>query len=232
VNADALEDAMEEPPVRAQPATRDPSTLAAATTHLRGADPVLARIVTAVGTPALRHEPDYFVALVWSIMGQQISVTAATAIRTRLAGYFDPERPLSPSGLLALSGDELRAAGLSRAKAISVVDLATKVVSGAVDLATLDQLPDEAVIERLIQVKGIGRWTAEMFLIFSLGRPDVLPVDDLGFRSAVRRHYGHTALPTAAELRALAEPWRPYRSFATWYLWRSGGVEPMAVIEP
>ena len=155
---------MQEPPIRALPPTRDPSTLAAAMAHLQAADAVLARIVAAVGTPALRHEPDYFIALVWSIMGQQISVTAATAIRTRLAAYFTAERPLAPAGLLALSGDDLRAAGLSRAKAISVVDLATKVVSGTVDLATIDQLPDEAVIERLIQVKGIGRWTAEMFL--------------------------------------------------------------------
>jgi DNA-3-methyladenine glycosylase II len=217
---------MAETTLRAQTPTRDPATLAAAMAHLRAADPVLARIVAAVGTPALRHEPDYFVALVWSIMGQQISVTAATAIRTRLAAYFSPERPLSPAGLLALSGDDLRAAGLSRAKAAAVTDLATKAASGAVDLATLDQLSDEAVIERLIQVRGIGRWTAEMFLIFSLGRPDVLPVDDLGFRSAVRRHYGHADLPKAADLRALAEPWRPYRSFATWYLWRSGGIEP------
>ena len=157
---------MEELSIRAHPATRDPSTLAAAMAHLRGADPVLARLVAAVGSPALRHEPDYFVALVWSIMGQQISVTAATAIRTRLAAHFTAERPLSPAGLLALSADDLRAAGLSRAKAAYVADLATKVVSGAVDLATLDQLPDEVVIERLVQVKGIGRWTAEMFLMF------------------------------------------------------------------
>lgn len=208
------------------PATRDPAVQAAAVAHLRAADPVLARIVTAVGPPALRHEPHLFTALVSAILGQQISVSAASAIRARLAARRGPDQPLTPTALLALTHDDLRAIGLSRAKAAYVTDLAAKVASGAVDLTTIDQLPEEAAIAELTQIKGVGRWTAEMFLIFSLGRPDVLPVDDLGFRSAVRRQYGLPDLPRAAELRALAEPWRPYRSFGTWYLWRSGSVEP------
>ncbi len=209
------------------PATRDPAVQAAAVAHLRAADPVLARLVAAIGPPNVRHEPHLFTALVSAIVGQQISVSAASAIRARLAARLGPDQPLTPEALLALTHDDLRAIGLSRAKEAYVTDLAAKVASGAVDLVTIDQLADDDVIAELTRVKGIGRWTAEMFLIFSLGRPDVLPVDDLGFRAGVRRHYGHAALPRAAELRALAEPWRPYRSFATWYLWRSGSVEPL-----
>ncbi len=208
------------------PATRDPAVLAAAVAHLRAADPVLARLAAAVGPPAVRHEPDYFVALVGAIVGQQLSVRAASAIRARLAAALAGGGALTPAALLAAGVETLRELGLSRAKAVYVTDLATHVASGALDLASLDRLPDEAVIARLTQVKGIGRWTAEMFLIFSLGRPDVLPVDDLGFRAAVRRHYGLPAPPPAAVLRALAEPWRPYRTFGTWYLWRSRSLDP------
>ncbi|HEY7066868.1 MAG TPA: DNA-3-methyladenine glycosylase [Chloroflexota bacterium] len=210
------------------PATLDPAVQAAALAHLRAADAVLARLITAVGPTAVRHEPDYFAALVSAMLGQQISVAAASAIRGRLAARVGPDQPLTPAALLALSHDDLRAIGFSRAKELYLTDLAAKVASGGVDLADVDQLPDEAVIAMLTQIKGIGRWTAEMFLIFSLGRPDVLPVDDQGFRSRVRRHYGLAALPKAAELRALAEPWRPYRTFGTWYLWRSGAVEPLS----
>ncbi len=217
---------MQQPTSPRLPPTQDPAYHAAAMAHLRAADPVMARLVDAVGPTALRYEPDYFVALVSAILGQQISVRAASAIRARLTARCGPEGRYSPEALLALTDDDLRASGLSRAKAAYVADLAAKVASGVVDLATIDELPDEAVIERLTQIKGIGRWTAEMFLMFSLGRPDVLPVDDLGFRAAVRRHYGHAALPRAAALRALAEPWRPYRTFATWYLWRSGSIDP------
>jgi DNA-3-methyladenine glycosylase II len=215
---------------RKEPATRDPAVMAAATRHLRRADPVLARLIAAIGPPAIRHEPNYFAALVGAILGQQISVSAANAIRGRLAARFGPESPLSAEGLLGIPYDELRTIGLSHAKAVYVADLAAQVASGNVDLATIEQLPDEAAIAHLVRVKGIGRWTAEMFLIFSLGRPDVLPVDDLGFRAGVRRHYGLDALPTAAALRTLAEPWQPYRTFATWYLWRSNSVDPSVAV--
>jgi DNA-3-methyladenine glycosylase II len=174
----------------------------------------------------VRHEPNYFAALVSAILGQQISVAAASAIRARLAARVGAERPLSPEALLALSYEDLRAVGLSHAKAVYVADLAGQVASGAVDLARIDALPDEAAIAELTRVKGIGRWTAEMFLMFSLGRPDVLPVDDLGFRAAAQRQYGLAERPTAVALRALAEPWRPYRTFGTWYLWRSNSLDP------
>lgn len=208
------------------PATRDPAVLAAAVAHLRAADPVLARLVAAVGPPAVRHEPDSFVALVGAIVGQQLSVRAASAIRARLAAALAAGGALTPAALLAAGMETLRRLGLSRAKALYVTDLAGRVATGALDLATIDRLPDEAVIARLTQVKGVGRWTAEMFLIFSLGRPDVLPVDDLGLRAAVRRQYDLPALPPAAALRALAESWRPYRTFGTWYLWRSLSLDP------
>src|SRR5215211_5321686 len=149
------------------PATRDPAVQAAAMAHLRAADPVLARLIAAVGPPDPRHEPHLFTALVSAILGQQISVSAASAIRARLAARVGPDQPLSPEALLALTHDDLRAVGLSRAKELYVTDLAAKVASGAVDLATLDQLPVEAAIAELTRIKGIGRWTAEMFLIFS-----------------------------------------------------------------
>jgi DNA-3-methyladenine glycosylase II len=213
-------------PARALPATQDPTQQAAAVAHLQAVDPVLARIIAAVGPPNIRYDPNYFAGLVGAIMGHQISVAAASAIRARLAARFTAERPLSPEGLLALAEDDLRAIGLSRAKMVYVADLATKVASRVVDLATIGQLPDEAVIEQLTRVKGIGRWSAEMFLIFSLGRPDVLPVDDLAIRSAARRQYDLPVLPRAVELHALAEPWRPYRTFGSWYLWRSRGGDP------
>jgi 3-methyladenine DNA glycosylase/8-oxoguanine DNA glycosylase len=194
--------------------------------HLRAVDPVMARIIAAVGPPTIRHDPNYFTGLVGAILGHQISVAAASAIRARLAARFSPERPLTPERLLALSEADLRAIGLSRAKMVYVADLATKVTSGAVDLAHVDDLPDEAVIAQLTQVRGIGRWSAEMFLIFNLGRPDVLPVDDLAVRSAAVRQYALPDMPRAAELRTLAEPWRPYRTFGSWYLWRSRGGDP------
>src|ERR671932_352755 len=161
---------MQQPKSPRLPPTQDPAYHAAAMAHLRAADPVLEGLIEAVGPPALRYEPDYFVAPVSAILGQQISVSAATAIVPRLAARCGPEGRYSPQALLALAHDDLRASGLSRAKPNYVADLAGKVASGAVDLATIDELPDEAVIERLTRIKGIGRWTAEMFLIFSLGR--------------------------------------------------------------
>jgi DNA-3-methyladenine glycosylase II len=213
------------------PPTRDPAQQAAAVAHLCAADPVLARLIARVGPPAIRHEPDHFAALVGTIVGQQISVRAAASVRARLAACLHPA-PLTPTGVLALGEPGLRACGLSQAKARYVLDLAARVRSGQLDLAALHELDDEGVIRQLTAVKGIGRWSAEMLLIFGLGRPDVLPVDDLGFRAAVRREYGLQALPQAAALRALAEPWRPWRTFATWYLWRSAAQDPTVAIPP
>jgi DNA-3-methyladenine glycosylase II len=137
----------------------------------------------------------------------------------RLLGLFDDGQAVQAAALADVPFEQLRAVGLSAAKARYMHDLAEKVADGTVDLAALPHLSDEEVIATLCQVKGIGRWTAEMFLIFSLGRLDVLAVDDLGLRAGIQRAYGLDQLPRAAEIRALAEPWQPYRTIATLYFW-------------
>jgi DNA-3-methyladenine glycosylase II len=190
--------------------------------HLARRDPVLKRLIAAVGPCRLAPNPDAFALLVRSIISQQISTKAALSIYTRLEQTLAPEA-VGPARILSLSDEKLRAAGLSAAKARSLRDLAEKVHTGVVPLEELPELPDEEVIARLIPVRGIGRWTAEMFLIFCLGRLDVLPVDDLGLRVGMQRQYGFTEPLEKAQLRELAEPWRPYRTIATWYLWRSLG---------
>jgi DNA-3-methyladenine glycosylase II len=195
--------------------------------HLAQRDPVLKRLIAAVGPCTMRSEPDGFTALAYSIISQQISTKAAASIRGRLLQTLG-DGGLRPANLLARSDEELRAAGLSASKTKSLRDLAEKVRSGAVPLKRLPKMPDEEVIEALLPVRGIGRWTAQMFLIFSLGRPDVLPVDDLGLRAGVQQVYGMSELPDRAALTALGEPWRPYRSVATWYFWRSRGFVPQS----
>ena len=136
----------------------------------------------------------------------------------------DEERWFAPEQLLAVSEEQLRAAGLSRQKTAYVRDLAGKFASGQLSEDEFAHLENEEVIRRVTSVKGIGRWTAEMFLIFSLGRPDVLPVDDLGVRRGIQITYGLADLPKPDEMRRIADPWRPYRSVGTWYMWRSLGV--------
>jgi DNA-3-methyladenine glycosylase II len=195
--------------------------------HLARRDPVLKRLIAQVGPCTLMVNPDHFAALTRSIVAQQISTRAAAAILARLEQTLSPHR-IVPRAILAASDDILRAAGLSSAKLRALRDLAEKVDSGSVPLRRLHRLPDEEVIEQLIPVRGIGRWTAEMFLIFSLGRLDVLPVDDLGLRAGVRDQYGMDGLPNKHDLTTLAEPWKPYRSIATWYFWRSRGFVPQS----
>jgi DNA-3-methyladenine glycosylase II len=156
-----------------------------------------------------------------SIVGQQLSVRAARAIYGRLLDLFDSVAP-TPEQILGHDAEELRAAcGLSRAKVAFLRSLAEHVLSGDLELERLDALPDDEVVAELVAVKGIGEWSAHMFLIFQLGRPDVLPVGDLGVRRAVERAYRLEDLPSAAELTTLAEPWRPHRSTAALLLWHS-----------
>jgi DNA-3-methyladenine glycosylase II len=195
--------------------------------HLARRDPVLKRLIGQVGPCTLRHNPDGFAVLVRSIIAQQISTKAALAIGGRLLQALG-RRGLRPAAILAASDQTLQAAGLSTAKRLALRDLATKVASKEVPLARLHQMADEEVIECLVPVRGIGRWTAEMFLIFSLGRLDVLPLADHGLRAGVRRHYELEELPARRELMALAEPWRPYRSVATWFFWKSFGFVPQS----
>jgi DNA-3-methyladenine glycosylase II len=201
--------------------------MAAARRHLSRRDPVLKRLIAVIGRCTLWHNPDGFATLARSIISQQISSRAAQSISARLEQVLAPAG-LTPSGILAATDEGLRSAGLSAAKARSLRDLSDKVHTGAVPLGRLHALTDEEVIACLLPVRGIGRWTAQMFLVFSLGRLDVLPVDDLGLRVGAQRQYGLPDLPGRAELLKLGEPWRPYRTVATWYLWRSLGSVPQS----
>lgn len=188
--------------------------------HLQRSDEVLRPVIKSVGPCTLKPYRDLFGALASSIISQQISRKAADSIKAKLiAGPCKGK--LSPEAILAASEEELRAAGLSTSKRLSLVDLATHVESGALPLTKLRRLPDDEVITKLVPVRGIGVWTAQMFLMFSLGRPDVLPVDDYGLKSAIKKLYGHDDLPKKEAIQTLAEPWKPFRSIATWYLWRS-----------
>lgn len=199
--------------------------------HLHAADPVLGGVIDAVlasgVAPRTRiRPPDHYGALVRSICGQQLSVRAAAAIYERVCLRFGGSTP-SPEQVLADDPEALRtAAGLSRAKVASLRSLAEHVRSGSLELDRLDLLDDAAVEGELVAVRGIGTWTAHMFLIFHLERPDVLAWGDLGVRTAVQRAYGPNGLPGRAELELLAEPWRPWRSVACRYLWRSLDATP------
>lgn len=200
------------------------------TEALRASDEKLAQIIESVGEPGLSFEPNAWRALSGAIMGQQISIHAARAIRARFAalGAAQGEElgyPL-PSQVLEADEDTLRACGLSRGKVLSLRDLAAHIEDGRVDAQRFEAMDDEAIIAALIPVRGIGRWTAEMFLMFSLGRPDVWAVDDLGLRVAVARLYDLEARPDAKAMREIAAPWKPWRSLASWYLWRWLDIAP------
>ena len=173
-----------------------------------------------VGAFDLKLERNRFWMLVRSIISQQVSTAAAQAIGGRVQGLLKPGA-VSAERLLLLSDTQLRGAGLSAAKASYVLDLSDAIVSGRVALRQIARRPDEEIIAELTQVKGIGRWTAQMFLIFSLGRLDVLPHDDLGVRAAIRNLYGLAELPDKQTSERIAESWRPYASVASWYCWRS-----------
>jgi len=193
-----------------------------AAAHLSAADPVLARVIQRVGRCTLAPRRDYFVALCKAIFAQQLSTAVATVLFGRFRGLFPAGRPTPPKVLAALNGkgDALRRCGLSRQKAAYLCDLAGHFADGRIPTRKLSRMTDDQVIASLVAVKGIGRWTAEMFLMFVLNRPDVLPVDDLGLREGVRELYGLDQRPTAAEVTEMAERWRPYRTVATWYVWR------------
>lgn len=197
-----------------------PEDVGRARRHLRAADPVMRGMIDAVGPFTLRLHRDRFGLLVRSIISQQISTSAARSIRARLQELAGPNG-LTAANLVRFNGDRLRSAGLSPQKAAYVSDLARKVNDGTVNLRQIGRLSDDRVIEQLTQVKGIGRWTAQMFLIFSLGRPDVFPHDDLGVRTAIRNQYGLDDLPNKETSLSIAEPWRPYASVASWYCWRT-----------
>ena len=191
----------------------------------------MAGLITSFGGPLpaeSRERPsDVYAALLRAIAGQQLSVRAAEAIYRRLLERFGGRTP-TPEEILADDPDALRtAAGLSHAKTSALRSLAEHVLAGELQLARLEELPDEQVTRELVAVKGIGEWTAQMFLIFTLARPDVLPVGDLGIKHAFRRAYGLDEIPSKDAMIELAEPWRPYRTRGSEYLWRSLATSPI-----
>lgn len=195
--------------------------LQAALDHLTAADPVMARLINERGPLQLTPTDEYFFTLLDAIASQQLSSKAAATIVGRIRALLPEGEPPAPDAILALPDEALRQAGLSWKKVSYVKDLSQRVHSGELDLAHIAQMDDEEIIKALVAVKGIGRWTAEMFLIFSLARPDVLAVDDYGIQVAMKRLYNLDDLPKPAIMREIAEAWKPYRSYASLYLWRS-----------
>jgi DNA-3-methyladenine glycosylase II len=204
-----------------------PQDYAKARRLLMRRDPVLGALIREHGACGLAaaQRADHFSAIVRAITGQQLSTKAAATIYGRLAALM-PDGCPTPASLAAITDDQLRAVGMSRQKGSYFRDLCEKVTSGALPLDSLEAMTDDEVIAAMTQVKGIGRWSAEMFLMFRLHRPDVLPVGDLGIVNAVQRVYRLRKKPTPDRLRKIGEAWRPYRSVACWYLWRSLDNEP------
>ena len=192
--------------------------------HLREADPVMRAIIDQVGAYRIQFRDPDFETLVKSIVYQQLSGRVAGVIFGRVTNAAGGR--LTPEGILKLRPVRMRTLGLSGQKTAYIRDLARHARDGRVAFEELARLPDEAVIERLTEVKGIGVWTAHMFLIFALRRPNVLPTGDLGIRTAIQKAYSLEELPKPAEMETLSQPWRPYRTVASWYLWRS--LEPDA----
>ena len=189
-------------------------------TQLRKRDPTLAAVIDKVGPFRLKCETNRYQSLLRAIIGQQISSSAARSIWGRIQDAV-PSHRMTPEAIGAMSDEELRACGVSPQKLGYVRSLTEHVLDKSLPLHRLHRDSDDDVVEQLIQVKGIGVWTAQMFLMFSLGRPDVLPHGDLGIQSAIRNLYGLPELPKRMECEQIAEPWRPYATIACWYLWRS-----------
>jgi len=187
--------------------------------HLRRVDPVLRDLIDQAGPFTLKLNRDRFGMLVRSILSQQISTKAARSIRLRLDELLLPDR-VGPDAVARVTDQQLRSVGLSGQKVSYLRDLSERMLDGRLRLDQIGRLSDEEAIEHLIQVKGIGRWTAQMFLMFSLGRLDVFPHDDLGVRSSIRDLYDLPELPDKQRSHAIAEPWGPYRTVASWYCWR------------
>lgn len=190
--------------------------------YLKKHDPVLAPIITSAGLCTIKPNRDYYGKLVDSIIGQQLSVKAAESIQTRFLKLFNNKYP-SPDQILATDIDVLRSAGLSRSKAQYIKSLAEHIVTGQLELEKFSDMSNDEIIEELTAVKGIGEWTAHMFLMFAMARPNILPVGDLGIRNSIKKLYGFDYLPTPADIHHIAEKyhWHPYESIASWYIWQS-----------
>ncbi len=193
--------------------------------YLKKADPVLSAIIEGVGPFRMNYDEPAFHSLAEAIVYQQLHGKAAATIFGRLAALTG--NPLTPEGILKLSEEQMRAVGLSKQKLSYLRDLAAKTHSGELDFTRLPDLSDAEVTKQLTQVKGIGVWTAHMFLMFALRRPNVLPTGDLGVQMAIRKHYRKRKLPKPAQMEKIAKCWEPYRSVACWYLWKSMDVKTM-----
>jgi len=190
--------------------------------HLGKRDRVMRKLIPKFGEARLQSRGDAFTTLARSIVGQQISVKAAQSVWGKFVEAIGgPSTRVAPQAVLEVDNVALRGAGLSARKCEYLVDLAHHFEDGRVHVKQWQQMEDEVIIEELVAIRGIGRWTAEMFLMFSLNRPDVLPVDDLGIQKAIQRWYGFRRLPAATTMRKVGRPWHPYETIACWYLWRS-----------
>jgi DNA-3-methyladenine glycosylase II len=196
-----------------------------AVNHLKKADPILAAIIEKVGPCRMEFGPAEFCRLAEAIVYQQLNGKAAVTIFKRFAALAG--EPLTPEGILRLTDAQLRGAGLSKQKSSYLKDLSAKTASGLLDFACLPELPDEEVIKHLTQVKGIGVWTAHMFLMFSLRRPNVLPTGDYGVQMAIKKLYKKRKLPKPKDMEKIARAWEPYRSVACWYMWRSLDIKTL-----
>jgi len=190
-----------------------------AVNHLKKRDPVLRAIIERVGPCRMEYGPAEFHSLAEAIVYQQLNGKAAVTIFNRFAALAGD--PLTPAGILELTDAQLRGVGLSKQKSSYLKDLAAKTQAGLLDFSKLPEMSDEEVIQHLTQVKGIGVWTAHMFLMFSLRRPNVLPTGDYGVQVAVKKHYKKRKLPKPKDMEKIARAWEPYRSVACWYMWRS-----------
>jgi DNA-3-methyladenine glycosylase II len=190
-----------------------------AVNHLKKCDPVLRAIIERVGPCRMEFGVPEFCSLAEAIVYQQLNGKAAVTIFNRFAALAGA--PLTPEGILKLSDEQLRSVGLSKQKSAYLKDLAAKTAAGLLDFSRLHEFTDEDVIQHLTQVKGVGVWTAHMFLMFSLRRPNVLPTGDYGVQVAIRKHYKKRKLPKPKDMEKIAKAWAPYRSVACWYLWRS-----------
>ena len=193
--------------------------------HLKKSDPVLRAVIDRVGPCRMEFGSPEFASLAETIVYQQLNGKAAVTIFNRFAALAG--EPLTPEGVLKLTDEQLRSVGLSKQKASYLKDLSAKTAAGLLDFARLPELPDEEVIKHLTQVKGIGVWSAQMFLMFTLRRPDVLPTGDYGIQAAIKKHYKKRKMPKPDVMEKIARPWAPYRSVACWYLWRSLDIKTL-----
>ncbi len=193
--------------------------------HLKKSDPILRGIIERVGACRMQYDTPEFSSLAEAIVYQQLNGKAAATIFERFAALAGD--PITPEGILKLTDEQLRSVGLSKQKSAYMKDLAAKTQAGLLDFSKLPDLPDDEVIKHLTQVKGIGVWTAHMFLIFTLKRPDVLPTGDYGVQAAIKKHYRKRKMPEPKEMEKIARAWSPYRSVACWYLWRSLDIKTL-----